>query len=71
MNSCYYYITVVDSLATDSLRVYDTKLNLRWSNDESLVSYNRDLRYVFVPEKSIGDPNDYTVTVLNIPLIVS
>ena len=53
------------------LRKYDTKMNLRWNDDESLLTYNRDVYYIFAPEKSIGDPNDYTITVLNVPLVVS
>ena len=53
------------------LRTYDTKLNLKWNDDESLLTYNRNLYYVFVPEKSIGDPRDYIITALNIPLAVS
>ena len=65
------YTIVVDSLATDSLRKYDTKLNLTWNDDESVLTYNRDEQYVLVPEKSIGDPNNYTITALNVPLIVS
>ena len=54
-----------------SPRKYDTKLNMRWNSDESVVTYNRDVHYVFAPEKSIGDPRDYEITVLNVPLIVS
>ena len=46
-------------------------MNLRWNDDESLLTYNRDVYYIFAPEKSIGDPNDYTITVLNVPLVVS
>ena len=59
------------SATISSLRMYDTKLNLRWNNDESLLTYNRNVYYVFVPEKSIGDPRDYIITALNIPLAVS
>ena len=59
------------SATISSLRVCDTKLNLRWNNDESLLTYNRSVYYVFVPEKSIGDPRDYIITALNIPLAVS
>ena len=44
---------------------------MRWNSDESVVTYNRDIYYVFVPEKSVGDPQDHTITVLNVPLIVS
>ena len=51
--------------------MYDTKLNLRWNGDETLLTYNRSVYYIFVPEKSIGDPHDYTITFLNIPLAVS
>ena len=59
------------SYITISSRKYDTKLNLTWNSDESVVTYNRDVYYVFVSERSIGDPQDYTVTILNIPLLVS
>ena len=52
-------------------REYDKKVNLTWNNDESLVTYNRVRYYTFVPEKSIGDPRNYNVTVLNFPLLVS
>ena len=52
-------------------RDYDKKENLEWNSDESLVTYNRIQYYTFVPEKSIGDPRDYNITVLNVPLLVS
>ena len=40
-------------------------------NDESVVTYNQDVYYVFVSEKSIGNPREYKITTLNITLIVS
>lgn len=52
-------------------REYDRKVNLKWNSDESLISYNQNKYYVFVPEKSVGDPRDYNITVLNFPLLVS
>ena len=56
---------------TNSPRKYDIKVNMRWNSDESVVTYNRDMYYIFAPEKSIGDPRDYKATILNVPLLVS
>ena len=53
------------------VRYYHNKFNLTWDEDESHVSYHTDIYYVFDNELSIGDPKDYSITTLNIPLLVS
>ena len=44
---------------------------MTWNSDETLITFHRDIYYVFDPDKSVGDPNDYNITVINVPLIVS
>lgn len=53
------------------VRYYHRKFNVTWDDDESRVSYNLDTFYVYDEEKSYGDPNDYNITTLNVPLLVS
>lgn len=52
-------------------RYYRNKMNVTWNEDESRVSYHLDTYYVFDRDKSVGDPKDYIVTTLNVPLLVS
>lgn len=44
---------------------------MTWDEDESRVSYHLDTYYVFDKDLSIGDPGNYTITTLNVPLLVS
>ena len=51
-------------------RYYRNKFNVTWDDDESRVSYHLDTYYVFDKDLSVGDPKDYTITTLNVPLLV-
>lgn len=52
-------------------RYYRNKFDVTWDEDESRVSYHLDTFYVFDKELSVGDPKNYNITTLNVPLLVS
>jgi len=45
-----------------------TKTSARFTSDGRMVSYRDDVRYVFVPEESVGSLSD-VVTTVNVPLV--
>ncbi|XP_065884789.1 lysosome membrane protein 2-like isoform X2 [Dysidea avara] len=66
---CVGDIPIVEEVGPFVYRKYDDKFNVTWKNDETLVTFHRDRYYVFDPDQSIGDPHDYHITVINVPLI--
>jgi len=50
-------------------RYYHNKFNVTWDGDESHVSYHLDTYYVYDKNLSIGDPKNYNITTLNVPLL--
>lgn len=52
-------------------RYYRNKFNVTWDEDESRVSYNLDTYYVLDEDLSYGNPKDFNIITLNVPLLVS
>eukprot|EP00386_Alphamonas_edax_P008062 GDKI01026563.1.p1 GENE.GDKI01026563.1~~GDKI01026563.1.p1 ORF type:complete len:531 (-),score=143.65 GDKI01026563.1:23-1555(-) len=50
-------------------RMVEEKTGAYGLNNNKQIAYDKLTTYHFVPEKSVGDPKDFTVTVINIPLI--
>ncbi|XP_065883764.1 lysosome membrane protein 2-like [Dysidea avara] len=62
-------VPVVKEVGPFAYKRHDNKFNVTWNSDETLITFHRDIYYVFDPDKSVGDPHDYSITVINVPLI--
>lgn len=67
----HHPIIVAHLVLLTVIRYYRNKFNVTWDDDESRVSYHLDTYYVLDKEKSIGDPKNYTIITLNVPLLVN